>query len=249
MSSYNLSLNHIIFFICNYRDICHEILGHVPLLADPEFASFSQQIGLISLGAPDIMIEKLATVCLENFIQLIHASKNSKSFKIWRKYFYNQINFSFVFNQFFWRSLTECIKSYRTVKFYWFTVEFGICSQNGQRKAYGAGLLSSFGELQYALTNQVSKFILIFRYWYYDTYGLKLQKITENDGQSRNTFLYKIKVCSPKSRILMRRKSRTLFIRSRNFNRDISSLNHLLTPRESLRELLFHRYSIELNIL
>uniref|UniRef100_A0A158Q3K0 phenylalanine 4-monooxygenase n=1 Tax=Dracunculus medinensis TaxID=318479 RepID=A0A158Q3K0_DRAME len=86
-------------------DICHEILGHVPLLADPEFASFSQQIGLISLGA----------------------------FKIWRKYFYNQINFSF---------------------FYWFTVEFGICSQNGQRKAYGAGLLSSFGELQYALTNQ-----------------------------------------------------------------------------------------------
>uniref|UniRef100_A0A8C1ME04 tryptophan 5-monooxygenase n=1 Tax=Cyprinus carpio TaxID=7962 RepID=A0A8C1ME04_CYPCA len=67
-------------------DTCHELLGHVPLLAEPSFAQFSQEIGL-----------KLATC-------------------------------------------------------YFFTVEFGLCKQEGKLRAYGAGLLSSISELKHALS-------------------------------------------------------------------------------------------------
>ena len=37
---------------------------------------------------------------------------------------------------------------------FWFTVEFGLCRQDGEVRAFGAGLLSSFGELEYALSDK-----------------------------------------------------------------------------------------------
>ena len=80
-------------------DIVHELMGHAPMFAHQEFADFSQEIGLASLGASEVELKRLAAI-------------------------------------------------------YWFTIEFGMCKQNGQHKAYGAGILSSVGELAYCVTDE-----------------------------------------------------------------------------------------------
>lgn len=81
-------------------DIVHELMGHAPMLAIPEFADLSQKIGEGSLTADDEQVGQLATL-------------------------------------------------------YWFTIEYGVLRENGHLRAYGAGLLSSFGELEHALSGAV----------------------------------------------------------------------------------------------
>jgi phenylalanine-4-hydroxylase len=77
-------------------DVIHELIGHAPMLADPELAELTERLGRASLAANDVQVQQLATL-------------------------------------------------------YWFTVEFGLVEEDGGLRAYGAGLLSSFGELQNAL--------------------------------------------------------------------------------------------------
>lgn len=77
-------------------DVCHELMGHAPMLAIPEFADLTQRIGEAAADATDEEVDQLATL-------------------------------------------------------YWFTVEYGIVREEGGLRAYGAGLLSSFGELAHVV--------------------------------------------------------------------------------------------------
>ncbi len=69
------------------------------MFACEDFAAFSQEIGLASLGACEFEIKRLAAI-------------------------------------------------------YWFTLEFGMCMEDGKPKAYGAGILSSVGELEYCVSGE-----------------------------------------------------------------------------------------------
>jgi phenylalanine-4-hydroxylase len=83
-------------------DIVHESIGHIPMFTNPDFADFSQFIGLGAKMATDEQLEHLG-------------------------------------------------------RLYWFTVEFGMVEHDGDVKAYGAGLLSSFGELEHAFSDAVER--------------------------------------------------------------------------------------------
>lgn len=41
-------------------------------------------------------------------------------------------------------------------KIYWFTIEFGLIREEGQMKIYGAGIMSSFGEVKHCLSDKVT---------------------------------------------------------------------------------------------
>ncbi|KAL1456990.1 hypothetical protein WDU94_001670, partial [Cyamophila willieti] len=129
-------------------DCCHELLGHMPLLANPTFAQFSQELGLTSLGASDEDVERLGTL-------------------------------------------------------YFFTVEFGLCKQDGELKVYGAGLLSSVAELKHAVTstNKIRRFdpavtvkeeciITAYQnaYYYTDTFEEAKEKMREFAGSIQRPF-------------------------------------------------------------
>jgi len=75
------------------------------MFAHKDFADFSQEIGLASLGATERELARLAAI-------------------------------------------------------YWFTIEFGMCKEDGKHKAYGAGILSSVGELDYCLSDKPKYFPL-----------------------------------------------------------------------------------------
>ncbi|GAB3225496.1 hypothetical protein GCM10027346_06790 [Hymenobacter seoulensis] len=86
-------------------DMFHDVFGHVPLLTDPGFADFLQQLGSAAQH---------------------HAQR--------------------------WPGTLELF-----TRLYWFTAEFGLVEQADGLRIYGAGLLSSHGEVKFSLGEQPTR--------------------------------------------------------------------------------------------
>ncbi len=78
-------------------DVIHDVIGHVPPLMDPEYASLIELIGQAARRATPDQLEEL-------------------------------------------------------VRFYWFTIEFGLLEEAGEVRVLGAGILSSIGETEHYLS-------------------------------------------------------------------------------------------------
>lgn len=81
-------------------DMFHDAFGHMPLLTNPTFNAFFQEIGEIGK-------------------QYIHLPR-----------------------------IVEMIG-----RIYWFTIEFGLIQSGKELQVYGAGIISSFGETKYSLSD------------------------------------------------------------------------------------------------
>jgi phenylalanine-4-hydroxylase len=79
-------------------DIFHEIFGHAPMLLNPRYADFLQQIGLFALQSPLFLLPAIQRIL-------------------------------------------------------WYTIEVGLIRENGELKIYGASLISSPKESDYALNS------------------------------------------------------------------------------------------------
>ncbi|WP_308217172.1 phenylalanine-4-hydroxylase [Hymenobacter sp. DG01] len=86
-------------------DMFHDVFGHVPLLTNPGFAEFLQQLGEAAQH---------------------HANR--------------------------WPGTLELF-----TRLYWFTAEFGLVQQPDGLRIYGAGLLSSHGEVKFSLGEQPTR--------------------------------------------------------------------------------------------
>jgi len=83
-------------------DVIHDMIGHVPQLADRDYVDLIEMIGKATQEATDQQLQAFE-------------------------------------------------------RLYWFTIEFGLILENRQLKFFGAGLLSSFGEMHHALSDEVER--------------------------------------------------------------------------------------------
>ena len=128
-------------------DIVHEAAGHAPIIADPEYAQYLLNYGEVSRKAIFSDQDMKIYQCIRNLSEVKEDPKTSES-DIQKAQ----------------AELDEALAGADYVseasylaRMNWWTVEYGLVGPIDQPKIYGAGLLSSVGESQSCLKEDVKK--------------------------------------------------------------------------------------------
>lgn len=128
-------------------DIIHEGAGHAPIIANPEYAAYLRRFGEIGCKA----ISSAKDFELYEAVRHLSIIKEAKGTdpieieKAEKKIAYLQENMGEPSEMAFIRNL------------HWWTVEYGLIGTLENPKIYGAGLLSSIGESEWCMTDNVKK--------------------------------------------------------------------------------------------
>ncbi|MCH6265650.1 aromatic amino acid hydroxylase [Neobacillus citreus] len=128
-------------------DIIHEAAGHAPILLDPSYRDFVKKIG--EMGAKALSSKEKLKV-FKAIRQLTIVAEDPKSTPEQVREAENRVAEA----RKKVKGLTEADKVSRL---FWWTVEYGLIGDLNYPKIYGAGLLSSVGESQSCLADDVRK--------------------------------------------------------------------------------------------
>ncbi len=128
-------------------DIIHEAAGHAPIIANPEYAEYLRRFGEIGSKAISSKEDYDLYEAIRK-LSILKENPNSTSEEI------ESAQKSVVDIQ---NNMGELSEMAQIRNLHWWTVEYGLIGEVKNPKIYGAGLLSSIGESEWCLKEEVKK--------------------------------------------------------------------------------------------
>jgi len=128
-------------------DIIHEAAGHAPIIANPDYAEYLRRFGEIGAKAILSAHDNDMYEAVRNLSILKEASNSSATEIQDAEDLVNELQYKKV-------PLSEMAQ---IRNLHWWTVEYGMIGTVESPKIYGAGLLSSIGESEWCMTDEVKK--------------------------------------------------------------------------------------------
>lgn len=128
-------------------DIIHEGAGHAPIIANPEYAEYLRRFGEIGSKAISSAkdYEMYEAIRLLSILKEAEDADADEIERVEKRVDDLQNN------------MGELSEMAQIRNLHWWTVEYGLIGPLDNPKIYGAGLLSSIGESEWCMTNQVKK--------------------------------------------------------------------------------------------